>query len=91
KSKWWLLWLLLLSVIIIVIRSYQFGKLDLTQEKRYTLSTATKEMLGNLKEDIEVEVFLDGELSSGFKKLKIATKELLDEYRDYSKGKLHFI
>ncbi|MBS1641881.1 MAG: gliding motility-associated ABC transporter substrate-binding protein GldG [Bacteroidetes bacterium] len=91
KSKLWLLWLLIIATIVISISSYQFGKIDLTQEKRYTLSNATKEMLGNLNEDIEVEVFLDGELSSGFRKLKIATKELLDEYRDYSKGKLHFI
>lgn len=89
-SKFWWIGIIVLLLLIVTASNEWFYKLDLTKEKRYTLSTSTKHMLGNLNEEVEVEVLLDGDLSAGFRKLKIATKELLEEYRSYSNGNLHF-
>ncbi|MDE3236215.1 MAG: gliding motility-associated ABC transporter substrate-binding protein GldG [Bacteroidota bacterium] len=85
-------WAILIALFIgiVSISSLYHTKLDLTAEKRYSLSHATKDLLGNLNDDIEIEVYLTGNLSSGFKKLSIATDELLENYRDYSNGHLHF-
>lgn len=77
-----------LSVIVLnFIASKLFYRFDLTAEKRYTLTPATKNLLGNLKQQVEIEVFLDGkDLPAGMKLLKNETKELLQEFRTYSKG-----
>lgn len=83
-------YLLLLFVAIIAINfiaNKQFYRWDLTKEKRYTLSPATKQLLKDLDKQIEVEVYLDGKnLPAGIKKLKQSTKELLNEFRALSKG-----
>ncbi|MBN8837373.1 MAG: gliding motility-associated ABC transporter substrate-binding protein GldG [Sphingobacteriia bacterium] len=91
QSKYWWAGIAALLLLVFIISNQWFYKLDLTKEKRYTLSNSTKKMLGSLESEVEVEVLLDGDLSAGFRKLKIATKELLDEYRSYSNGNLHFV
>jgi len=90
QHKYWWLALIAFFVVVIFISSLLHTKIDLTQEKRYSLSNATKKLLGNLHEEVEIQVFLTGNLSSGFKKLKITTEELLENYRDYSNGNLHY-
>lgn len=52
---------------------------DLTADKRYSLSAATKALVGGLNEHVTVEVLLDGDLNSGFRRLSRATNELVDE------------
>lgn len=54
---------------------------DLTEEKRFTLTKPTRELLGGLKDQIYVQVLLDGEFPAGFKRLQTATRELLDDFR----------
>jgi len=85
---------LLLSVAIILlvnfIASFFFSRIDLTSEKRYTLSPATKEMLGKLDDIVYFKVYLDGDLPVGFDRLKTSTKELLDEFRVYSHGNIEY-
>ena len=90
QHKYWWMALIAFFVSIVFISSSFHAKLDLTEEKRYSLSDATKKLLGNLHEEVEIQVFLTGNLSSGFKKLKISTEELLENYRDYSNGNLHY-
>ncbi len=90
QHKYWWFALIAFFVCIVLISSLFHTKLDLTEEKRYSLSNATKKMLRNLNEEVEIQVFLTGNLSSGFKKLKITTEELLENYRDYSNGNLHY-
>lgn len=79
---------LLLSLAIIavinVIGSYVFTRFDLTSEKRYTLSDATKRMLRELDDIVYFRIYLDGEFPAGFKRLRNATREMLDEFRAYS-------
>lgn len=67
----------------IVANSF-YGHLDLTEEKRFTLTKPTKALLGDLKERVYVRVLLDGEFPAGFKRLQTATKEMLDDFRSES-------
>jgi len=83
-----LLSFLLILVIILVlniISSYLFTRIDLTSEKRYTLSPATKELLRSVDDYIFFRVYLEGDFPAGFKKLRRETKEMLDEFRAYNK------
>ena len=76
---------LVLIVVINVIGSFVFTRFDLTSEKRYTLSETTKETLQNLNDYVYFKVYLEGDFPAGFKKLRRETKEMLDEFRAYSK------
>ena len=72
-------------VLVNVIGSYLFTRFDLTSEKRYTLSPTTKETLNDLNDYVYFKVYLEGDFPAGFKKLRRETKEMLDEFRAYSK------
>lgn len=72
-------------VLINVIGSYVFTRFDLTSEKRYTLSPTTKEILNGLDDYVYFKVYLEGDFPAGFKKLRRETKEMLDEFRAYTK------
>lgn len=71
-------------VLVNVGSAFLFGRLDLTDEKRYTLSTATQQLLMNLDDDIHVNVYLadaSGTLPPGFQRLENAVRETLDEFQ----------
>ena len=76
---------LVLIVVINIIGSFVFTRFDLTAEKRYTLSNTTKETLRQLNDYVYFKVYLEGDFPAGFKKLRRETKEMLDEFRAYSK------
>jgi ABC-2 type transport system permease protein len=81
---------LLLVVSLLCVSNIFYYRLDLTAEKRYTLSDKTKSILDGLKEDVYVEVYLDGELPPPFKRLHDRVNELLVQCANDSKIKLHF-
>jgi gliding-associated putative ABC transporter substrate-binding component GldG len=80
--------LLILVVAIViainVLGSFVYGKLDLTDDKRFTLSNATKELVKKVDQPVLVRVLLDGEFPAGFKRLRSATRELLNEFGSIS-------
>ena len=67
-----------------LLASHFFFRLDLTQEKRYTIADATKNLLQNLDDEAYIKVYLTGKgIPAGFKRLENAVKETLDEFRIY--------
>ena len=76
---------LIVIVLANIIGSFVYTRFDLTSEKRYTLSNTSKEILKNLDDYVYFRVYLEGEFPAGFKKLRKETKEMLDEFRAYSK------
>lgn len=72
------------------LSSIVFFRWDLTEDKRYTISEATKQLLGNLDKDIIVNVYLAGDFPPGFERLENATRETLEEFKAYSNGHLSF-
>jgi len=78
-------------VLLNLVSQGYFFRLDLTEEKRYTIKPQTKELLKNLDDEVFVEVFLEGDLNPGFKRFQKAIKETLEEFRIYSHNKVKFI
>lgn len=65
-----------------VLSAWFYWRLDLTSDKKYSLSDGSKVVLAGLKETAFVEVYLDGsDLPGGFQRLKVATQELLEDYK----------
>jgi ABC-2 type transport system permease protein len=71
-------------VLVNIIASYVFTRLDLTAEKRYSLAPATKKLLKKLDDVVFFKVYLAGDLPPGFQRLSNETREMLDEFRAYS-------
>lgn len=75
---------LIIIVLINVIGSFIYTRLDLTTEKRYSLSESTRKMLRETDDIVYFKVYLDGDFPAGFKMLARSTREMLDEFRAYS-------
>lgn len=71
-------------IFVNVLGNTFYNYFDLTEEKRFTLTDASKELMENMKEVVYVEIMLDGEFGAGFKRLQNSVKELLDDYRAVS-------
>ncbi len=85
---------IVLAVLIVVniLASHMYQRFDLTENKRYTLSEASKEILAGVDQPIIVDVFLKGEFPSEFKRLQNETRYLLEEYQAYNSNiKFNFI
>jgi len=80
---WWIIILILFPAITYVSSLFQY-RIDLTAEKRFSLTEPTKQLLHNLDSTINIEVFLTGDLPADYKKLNIATQDILNEFRDLS-------
>ena len=81
--------LILVFLLNLIISHYSF-RVDLTEEKRFSISESTRNMLENLEDNVYVEVYLDGDLPSGFKRLQLAIRETLEEFRIYSDSKVEY-
>jgi ABC-2 type transport system permease protein len=77
---------LAILALLNVIGSFVFTRVDLTSEKRYSLSDATKEMLGTIDDIVYFRVYLEGEFPAGFKRLARETREMLNEFRAYNRN-----
>ena len=88
KKKWEHILIFLIAgtllILLNILGSRHFYRWDLTEEKRFSISDATKEMLGQLNEQVYVEVYLEGDLPSGFDRMKRSIQEVLDEFNVYS-------
>lgn len=65
-------------------------RVDLTEDRRFTLADPTKKILRELDKDVHVDVYLDGEMPVAFKKLRRSTQQYLDEFRIASRRKVSF-
>ncbi|MBS1738683.1 MAG: gliding motility-associated ABC transporter substrate-binding protein GldG [Bacteroidetes bacterium] len=89
KKGYWIIVLIIL-LFLNFMASLFHQRIDLTNEKRFTLTEPVKKLLNNIKEPVQVLVFLNGSLPSGFKKLENSTKDMLQEFKERSHGNIHF-
>jgi ABC-2 type transport system permease protein len=68
-----------------------FFRLDLTEEKRYTMSAATQTLLSGLKQPVTVTVYLDGDFPPAFRRLQQSVRETLNEMQVHSGSNLHYV
>src|ERR1700744_6115570 len=86
---------LALSLVILFLLNYVgsfiFHRFDLTSEERYTLSPQSKKIAENIQGVAFFKVYLEGtQLPAGLVRLRDETKEMLDEFRAYSGGKIQY-
>ena len=78
KRYWWVI--AIVGVVLLnVAAHFCVLRLDLTDDQRYSLSTATKKLLNELDAPVEVTVYLAGDLNPSFQRLKNATAEMVEE------------
>lgn len=69
--------------LLCVAASVRPVRWDLTEDKKYTLGKPSKNLVKTLKEShagqVDVEILLDGDLNSSFRRLRRATLDLTDE------------
>ena len=75
-----------------VLASFVFMRWDATQEKRYTISDATRKLLKNLDGQVLVKVYLTGDFPPGFERLEGAVRETLESFKTRRKiaCQIHF-
>lgn len=76
--------------LVLFIGSFLRLRADLTDEKRYTLTPATKQMLGELEDLVYVKVYLTGELPADLQRFSRSIKDLLDEMRVVQPEKIQY-
>ena len=88
KTKYWWIGVLLILVLVNIVASFFPARIDLTEEKRFTVSQPTRKLLRGMNEPVSITVFLDGEMPAGFRKLANSSREILYEFRDLANGDL---
>lgn len=68
--------------------NHWYARLDLTQDKRYSLSPITKSTLQNIPGDLQITVLLDGNLPPAFQQLRNSVRDLLTDMHSSGSGKL---
>src|SRR5258706_2142460 len=82
---------IVLVVLVMLIASSSFFRIDITDEKHYTMRAPTKKLLQNIDDKVYIEVFLEGDLNPGFKRFRKSVRETLEEFRIYSNNKVHYV
>ena len=90
NKKWWLLIIIVAMVLVNYLASVFHKRIDLTNEKRFTISNPVKKILKNIDQKMEINIFLRGDIPAGFKKLSLSAQELLQEFKEYSNGNIHY-
>ncbi len=79
--------LIIASILLAnILGNYFYKRFDLTQDKRFTLSEAAKNTIVTIDSPIFIEVFLEGDFPSEFKRLQAETKQLLEEFEGYNRN-----
>jgi gliding-associated putative ABC transporter substrate-binding component GldG len=83
-KKYTMFFAAVLFVMVVIASLFVSLRFDLTQDKRFTLSHSTLELLEQVDSTITVEVLLTGDLPADYKKLSIAVKDILDEFNEHA-------
>lgn len=74
---------IILLIIAIIVFNYAsqsvYKRFDLTSDKRYTLSKTTLDIISKVDKTLFINVYLEGDFPSEFKRLQIETQQYLEE------------
>jgi ABC-2 type transport system permease protein len=82
--------LVVILVFVNILASNFHRGLDLTREKRFTLTDATKRMLKGMDDVAVVNVYLEGKFPAGIERLSEATLDKLRSFREYGGNHIAF-
>lgn len=80
KPIWSVAKALLLLLLVNILAAYIYMRFDLTEDRRYTLSQPTLDLLSRIEQPVVVDVLLDGDLPAEFLKLRSETRILLQSF-----------
>ena len=80
--------LLVIIIVANILGNFYYLRIDLTEEKRYTLSETSKKLSKELKEKCYFRLYLDGDMSARFKNLRNEIRDVAYEFRELSGGKI---
>jgi len=88
KSTYLKVLLLFIGILILlnILASRHYLRLDITEDKRYTLGASTKEILKDLPEPVTITAYFSGNLPPMLDNLRRDLRDLLSEYVSVSKG-----
>ena len=81
---------LVLVVMVGLLAEIKFFRIDLTSEKKHSLSQASRQFLRELEDVVYVKIYLDGDLPAEFVNFQKSIRELMDEFRAYGGEKLEY-
>ncbi|MBV7270326.1 gliding motility-associated ABC transporter substrate-binding protein GldG [Winogradskyella luteola] len=84
KNNKALIYILVVIVGLIVINfisSNLYGRFDLTKDKRYTLSEASKLLVEDIDYPLIIDVFLEGDFPSEFRLLQTEVRQIIEEFQ----------
>ena len=83
KPKSWIQFFVTVGIVILFSAAAGLVRLrlDLTEDKRYTLSPPTRDILNGLENDVYIQIYLDGEIPIPLKRLKRSVQDMLEEFR----------
>ncbi|NNF84989.1 MAG: gliding motility-associated ABC transporter substrate-binding protein GldG, partial [Winogradskyella sp.] len=67
-------------IVLNVLGQLAYKRFDLTQDKRYSLSDSSKEIIAKVDTPLIIDVFLVGDFPSEFRRLQNETRQILEEY-----------
>lgn len=84
---------LALTVLILLLPLLPFFRVDLTSEKRFSISDQSRELMRNLDKSVDITIYSGGDVDANFARLNKATGELLDELNVYATQRMtyHFV
>jgi gliding-associated putative ABC transporter substrate-binding component GldG len=77
-------------ILLNLISTRVFGRLDLTEKKIYTLSSSSKDLVKKLVDPINVKAFISKDLPPEIKAVSRYVRDQLDEYKNASGGKFRW-
>lgn len=83
---------LILGILIVLnfISIRLFGRLDLTSQGVYTLSDASKKLVGSLDDRVTVKAYFTEDLPAPYNNNRRAVLDILNDYKAYSEGNLQY-
>lgn len=79
------------AIVAVNVIAWRYGRrVDLTQDKVYTLSKGSKDLVGKLPDKLTVKAFISSDLQPPFSQTAQYVRDILSEYANASHGKLHW-
>jgi ABC-2 type transport system permease protein len=75
------IWLLAILILVNVLSSYVNGYIDLTGDKRFTLTGPTKNLVAQVDEVIYAKLYMDGDFPAGLDQLRQSAVDMLRDYK----------
>lgn len=93
RKKTLLPYILLVAGILVllnILANRFFFRADFTEDKRYTLSDATKNLLNDLEEPVTITAYFSEGLPTNIDQTRVEFKEMLSEYASRSRGNIMY-